>query len=246
MADKNYVLEFLKYLIPRIYTLRLSINENKIFKNEKDLIKSFFTLAIITNCIGFVHVIDSVSQNLLYSIFTISFYSVSIIFIIEVHALIEKNIKIPAPDYLIIKPAIFKRRLEKIKNFGFTFKEEELKKIYCQLTEAKFIDLKTSIESFKTVLMNDFGHNSKIYLSSSLTLGQISKILSVFQKCSKSFKPSIVFRKKLFVSYDGKEININSFNNAKNSRYKKNEEYFFNEEYELFNDFITHLIDKND
>lgn len=246
MNNKSYLLEFYKWFIPKYYYLKIKILNSTLFKNEEILVRVFFIGVILAHFVGMYTVNSIVGNSILNSSLVFLFY----LFLISVHAesfhLIENKVKVTLPDDLIIVSSSCKIRVEKIKNFGFTFSKAELKKIYTKLLDAEFIDNKTSLEDFSIVLMNDFGHKAKIYWSSSLTLAQLSKILDVFEQYSKSFKPSIAFRKKLFVDYKGDIIKITSYNNAKKSRNKKVEEYFFHEEYVSFVEFMTHFIHKND
>ncbi|APA64268.1 hypothetical protein [Maribacter sp. 1_2014MBL_MicDiv] len=248
MANKNYLIEFYKWFIPITYNIRLKTNE-RFFSNEKLLVEIFFKGFILAHLIAFYDMINSHHDSLFWSIFYIVVYLILIVITIANYYLTKNGFKINTPDHIIIKPSVFKRRIKRIKrikNFGFTFSMADLKKIYLKLLDAEFIDNKTSFEDFNIVLMNDFGHKAKIYWSSSLTLGQFSTILDVFEQYSKSFKPSIAFRKKLFVDDKGDIFNISSYNNAKKSRNKKVEEYFFHEEYVSFVEFMTHFIVKND
>lgn len=219
MTDRNYVYDFLKFIIPKTYYFKIWVNNHKLFQNEKVLIDIFFRLSILGFLVGFLNVIENVQERSLFGFFITLMFFFAIVFMNEVYYLIKKNRKITLPDDIVIKPNVLKRRKNNPKNLELKLSKENLKIVYDYLVSIEIIKSEvTSFGVFDTVLRKDFGHDFNIVLF--LNLAQIRSVFHVFEKRSKGFS-SLAIRKGLFLDENLKKINSGSYRNTASKNNKK-------------------------
>lgn len=243
MGDKTFLEKTLTIAVRHAMQLDIFLFRSNPYSHESIGFKIYyFGTSILLGLCGYAFIIEA--QTFLPSVLISLSFLACIIFNLHIYDTISNKRKIDLSDEFVVRPAVLRKRKQLHKNLGFKFTEEQIQRIFAQLSLNNFIDAQTSYESFYSVFMLDFGHGHQVKWNT--TLSQTEKILSALGRYSKGFTPALAFRKKLFISNKGTLMNINSFNSAKKQRNKKNDEYFFKDDFLHFNDFLKRLNDEND